>query len=239
MKLIVISIMKAVLLLQFVLMLNLSFGQEHFLGLDLGGSITSVQRVDYGYYKSSYGINFNGNYTFNKGLFISKTALGYQTKGFTQEIIYVDTSGAILGEGAIETTKFRYFGLTELAGVEFGKTIFASFMAGLTASYYYNTNVSAPQFTLDDGSLASAYNHSFTNLERLDLTGVVQASIGFRRDEFSELILGLSYNRGLKKIRYKDYPTTAPWYNHYVSLQIGVRHKLQFKKGRSEEIEPN
>lgn len=165
--------------------------------------------------------------------------MGYQNKGFRQEIIYVDTNGSILGEGAIETTKFRYFGLSELAGVEFGEKVFASFVAGMTASYYYNTNVSSPQFTLDNGSLASAYNYTFQNLEPIDLTGVLQASIGYRRSEISELILSLSYNRGLKKIRYKDYPTTVPWYNHYVSLQIGVRHKLQLKKDRSIEIESN
>lgn len=85
MKLIVKSIMKTILLIQFVLIFGLSFSQEHFFGFDVGGSITSVERVNYGYYSSSYGLNFNANYTFKKGLFISKLRWDIKTKALDKK----------------------------------------------------------------------------------------------------------------------------------------------------------
>lgn len=219
--------MKALLLFHFILIFNLSHGQEHYYGFDLGGSIASVERVDYGYYKSITGFCFNGNHTFKKGLFIKKTSLGYQPKGFSQELIYVDENGAILGQGAVEKTKFRYMTLSGLAGVEFGNKIFGSFIGGIAASYYLHSIVSADQFTLDDGGLVNGYSYNYDNVERLDFTGVIQGSFGIQLNDDSDILLGLSYNRGIKKIRYREIPTVVPWYNHYVTFQIGFRKKIK------------
>jgi hypothetical protein len=207
-----------------------SHSQEHFKGFSFGLNQASVARPNYSYYKSLLGITVDGNYLFKKNHFISKSSLGYTQKGFSQELIFVDTNDVVLGQGAIEKTRFSYIGISELIGLEYGKKIFVNMGVGLSAYYYMFTNVQSHDFILDNGEISQGYNSTFRNLKPLDFAFLSEIGIGIKLKNQSTLLLMTSYNLGIKKIKYKDVFTENPWYNNFFSFKIGFRSPLKFIK---------
>ncbi|NRA10917.1 MAG: hypothetical protein HRT57_03055 [Crocinitomicaceae bacterium] len=223
--------MKITLLLTFVLFYSTSNAQEHHFGLSVGLSIGSSQRELYEHYESVLGFSGNALYVYKQNNFIAKISIGLQQKGFSQSLIFMDANGTILGEGSKESTRFSYAALEQLAGLEFGKKLYGSIMGGLSGSYYFQTNVSADQFELETGSLIPSYVYRFSNLEKLDFNAVLEAGIGVKYESGGNLFATVSYNRGLKNVRYENDPESVPWKNHYTSFRIGYRHQLHLKTG--------
>lgn len=216
--------------------LGVAYGQTHLQGYSLGANYAFVDRPQYDYYEPVLGLSIDGFYRFQKEHFLSKTSLGFQQKGFSQELIFVDTSGNILGQGAKENTRFSYIGLTQLAGLRTkGERCYVYAAAGLSLGFYLGTHVNSPDFELDDGTVSEGYSYSFNNLKPLDLAGVGEAGIGFRMKGGGSIELIGVYNHGLLKIRYKETLTPQPWYNHCYSFRIGITSPIF--KGMREDAE--
>jgi hypothetical protein len=212
------------------------YSQENYIGFSLGMNQASVVRSNYSYYRSVQGMTIDGNYIFKKNHFFSKSNLGYNQKGSSQELIFVDSNAVILGQGAIEKTRFSYIGITELIGLEYGKEIFVNLGVGLSASYYMYTKVSTADFKLDNGGIVEGYNYKFRNLKPIDLAVLSEICIGFKFKNQSALLLTSSYNLGIKKIKYKDGFTENPWYNNFFSFKIGFRYLLKFNGSKFEVL---
>jgi hypothetical protein len=225
--------MNKVLLLITFLCSSIVLGQDHSVGFSFGGSNANITRSGYDFYQSVSGLSFNGNYTLQKNKFFAKSSVGFQQKGFSIEITYVDEFGAILGEGAIETTRFSYLGGPQLVGIQFGDKVYGTFALGVDVSFYLNTKVKSDQFELNNGSLAGAYSYTLSNLTPMDLAGVAESSVGFQVNEMMDVLLSASYNYGFVGRNYKSNPSPDPWLNRYLSVRFGVRFHLE---GNEDEI---
>ncbi|MFT6501300.1 MAG: hypothetical protein ACJASQ_001412 [Crocinitomicaceae bacterium] len=218
--------MKTTAVLIFILMYSFSYTQEHVAGLNAGLSVGLSERESYEHFEKVFGFSGSAFYLYKKNRFITKTSLGAQQKGFSQSLIFTDATGTVLGEGNKENTRYNYGTLEQLAGLEFGNKLYGSIMAGISGSYYFQTRVSADQFELDNGSLVPRYVYKFSNLEKLDFAAGIEAGIGVRHESGGSLFATASYNRGLKNVRYENYPESTPWKNHYLSFRIGYRHNF-------------
>lgn len=216
---------------------GVAYGQTHHQGYSVGGNYAFVDRPQYDHYEPVLGLSIDGFYRFRKERFISKTALSFQQKGFSQELIFTDTSGNILGQGAREYTRFSYIGVTQLAGLSTkGERCYVYGAVGLSLGFYLGTHVNSADFELADGTVSEGYSYSFSNLKPLDLAGVGEAGIGFRMKSGGSIELIGAYNHGLLKIRYKETPTPQPWYNHCYSFRIGITSPI-FTGMREEDEE--
>jgi hypothetical protein len=218
--------MKTNALLIFLFIYGASNAQEHHAGLSAGLSVGLSERETYEHFEKVIGFSGSAFYLYKQNRFVTKTSIGAQQKGFSQSLVYTDANGAILGEGNKENTRYNYGTFEQLVGLEFGDKLFGSIMGGVSGSYYFQTRVSADQFELESGSLIPSYVFKFSNLEKLDFAAVLEAGIGIKYESGGSIFATASYNRGLKNVRYEDYPDSTPWKNHYLSFRVGYRHNF-------------
>ena len=226
--------MKSLLLVLTVIISNTASAQEHSYGFKAGLSVLKTERPNYDYYNDARGLVVDGFYQFNKGPLVARTSLGYQQKGFSQELIYVDSNNVILGEGAIEKIKHSYFGLSQVVGVEFGKKLYGFATIGTRLSYYFTTSASSDEFKLNDGTTMAAYNWNLDYVEPIDVTGVIEVGAGYRMESGSRMFLIASYDHGLKKIRHANEFTPDPWKHNNYNFQIGFSQLIEYVVRKKE-----
>lgn len=211
--------------------------QQHFKGIEIGGSYSEVVRPNYDYYMPVLGLSGKAFYLYQKNHFYSKSSLGIEQKGFSQTLIFVDSNNVVLGEGAIEKTHFNYASLSEMIGFEFGNKIFGFGGIGFSASYYLFTSVKSDDFTLNNGQVSQGYSLNFRNLFPFDFALKSEVGFGFRLKNNSSIYFQLDYSLGIIKNRYKDVPTPNPWRNNVLSMNVGLRYPIQHGKDEGEEEE--
>jgi len=221
----------------FLIVFNFTYGQTHLVGISPGFSISTVERPNFPYYGNVLGAVCDGYYEFNKSHFVSKSTIGFQHKGFSQEIIYIDTSGNILGEGAIENQRFSYISVSNIAGVLFGDNeicpvnskkwkIFMIAGGGLALNYYFRTLATSNEFTLNNGSKTSGYRYIFANQTPIDLSLKVETQFGIHFKNGNAICVILNYNHGLNKIRYSNVVTPEPWLNRTLNFMFTVKKTI-------------
>lgn len=223
--------MKNLLLLLGLFTHSLLLGQTHSFGVDVGITYSTINRVNYDYYEHVEGYATSTHYWYSNGNFISKTSVGLYNNGFSQKVILVDTVGNVLADGVKERTRMTYFGATQIFGVTIGQRVYGYTGIGASFNKYFRTVVTLPDGQLDDGSNFNGYKYIYSNLQPLDVTGVVEVGIGFRRDNGPDICLMLNHYHGLKNISYLDVTTESPWKTRSTSLRVGVRYNLPSRKG--------
>lgn len=224
----------------FVITTHLLLSQTHYKGFSAGLNYSRVERQGYDYYKNLIGFGVEGNYEFKKRLLLLKSSIGYQQKGLSQELVFVDTSGNILGEGALEWTAFNYLSLSQHLGIQVGNKVFGICSIGLGTGCYLFTKVHSEDFKLDNGQISKGYTYRFSNLQRFDLWFSGEIGFGYKTKTVNEIFFLGGYNHGLTKIKYSNYPTPQPWLNHNWFFRIGTRSELNFKrKGVKKKIDDN
>ena len=208
-----------------LLLISASFisAQQSSFGFGAGATISWAERPNHSYYKNTAGKTFDGFYLFEKGKFITKATAGFCHKGFNQTVIFVDTSGNILGQGDIERNRFSYLFISETAGVRYGDRFHGYTTAGVSLYYYLKTNVKLEETLLDNGYLYPGYNFDASNLKRLDFSLTAETAFFFKINDGNDILLIVNYNHGIAGIRYRDVETSNPWKNHHLSIKIGLR----------------
>lgn len=208
----------------FILFFGLNVGaQENFFGLNGGLSINHVERSNYEYYKPEIGYSIDGLFLHRRGIFYSKSSIGIQQKGFSQELIFIDSSGNILGQGAIEHTRFNYLELSELIGLDFGKKVFAHFGAGFSFGLYQRSTISSTDFQINDTLVSSGYSFGVKNIQPLEFSSVFEVGLGIKLKPGHELVLLSQYKHGLNELKYRNYPTPNPWKNRSLVFKLEYR----------------
>lgn len=206
--------------------------QQHFKGIEIGGTYAEVVRPNYDYYSPVSGFSGRVFYLYQKNRFYSKSSLGIEQKGFSQTLIFVDTNNVVLGEGAIEKTHFNYASLSEIVGFQFGNKFFGFGGIGFSASYYLFTSVKSDDFTLNNGQVSQGYTLNFRNLKPLDVSLKSEVGFGVQLKNSSSVSLLVDYSLGIIKNGYKNVPTPNPWRNNVLSLIVGFRYPIQ--RGKDE-----
>jgi hypothetical protein len=197
--------------------------QENFLGLNGGLSINSVERANYYYYKNQTGLSIDGLFLHRRGIFYAKSSFGLQQKGFSQELIFIDSSGTILGQGAIEHTRFNYLDLSEIIGLDFGIKVFAHFGAGFSGGLYLFSTINSSDFQVNDSVVSESYTLGIKNIQPFEFSSVFEAGLGIKLKQGHELVILSQYKHGLNEIRYRDYPTPNPWKNRSLVFKLEFR----------------
>jgi hypothetical protein len=208
--------------------------QQHFKGIEIGGTFSEVVRPNYDYYMPVLGFTGTAFYLFQKNHFYSKSSLGVEQKGFSQALIFVDTNNAVLGEGAIEKTHFNYASLSEIVGFQFGNKFFGFGGIGFSASYYLFTSVKSDDFTLNNGQVSQGYSLNFRNLKPFDFALKSEVGFGVLLKNSSSISLLINYSLGIVKNGYENVPTPNPWRNNVLTMSIGLRYPIQQGKDEVE-----
>ncbi len=209
------------------LFISLGSFAQHYLGLQGGWSHAQVQRKGYEYYEPSDGLTFGGFYQYRLEQFTAKSVLGFQQKGYSQALIFVDEAGNVLGEGDIETNRFRYMYFSQLVGVNFGDKLNFSFLVGPSEYLYLGTHVTLDDVTLDNGDLLPGYNLRVNNLTRFDLSATVELGLSYEFNEHNIVQLIANYNHGLTRVGFSTYPELERFRNHTFTVQVGFRRHLR------------
>jgi hypothetical protein len=219
--------MKFILIFACLLFELNAFGQIHSLGLQFGPTIAQTDRETYDYYKPLLGITGSGFYDYQQNHFAAKTSLGLIQRGLSQELIYVDSAGNILGQGAVENIKHTYLHFTQTIGLRYGERFYVGFFVGLRVGYYFNTRIYAQPFFLDDGQQLSGYSYTFDNLQKVDLTALAEGEFGLKIDESRSGFIAINYDRSLLNVDYQNgIGAGIPWKYQNISIQVGVKYRL-------------
>ncbi len=212
---------------------NIMYSQEMFYGVTGGPSIAQTIRPNFGYYEPILGVSFSGFAERHKNHLYLKTGVNFAQCGFKQSLIYVDVNDVVLGEGAIESTRHQYLGLSAIGGVTYGDQVFGFLGTGLAGFRYLGTTVVADAFTLNNGQIIEAYRLSLDVLSGYDLSWISEIGVGYQFKNASAVFSRAQYNFGVLPVRYKNQATENPWTNRLISFELGFRFMVNEEREES------
>lgn len=228
--------MKRFLLLLTILICDSCFAQ-HSYGVELGMTFPWAERTGFDYYKATTGKTFSAVYMYQKDWLCIKGSAGVLQKGFMHNVVFVDTSGNVLGQGDYERHRFNYGEASVKAGFTKGEKYQFQALLGLQYGHYFKTNVHMDEVVLDDGYIYPGYNQYFSNLKRPDLAANMEVRLGATFKEINHFFIVTEYGYGLMKIKYRNTPTNEPWKNHFASVRLGLMVDIGKPKSTEKSID--
>jgi len=220
--------MRQILILLFILISSVAFGQKHFIGMQAGLNLTNTSAKE-NFVDTKIRTSFTGgiNYVFKfSGKCRFEIDALYSQKGFTDNIILTDDFGVFIGE---EKTEFNldYFCIPLKLGYEIGNKINVIPTIGIVPSYLLKAETIYPKFDSNGNIITHEILNAKKYASKYDFGGLIE--LGIEHVIYDHLILcsAINYAHSLTTFSNTDYFDEYKLRHYGFSINIGFKYLLK------------
>lgn len=219
--------MKLFITILLTIILIPAFGQNHFVGINGGVSLTNIRSsvIKKG---TDYKTGFIGGLSYDyrlKSIFNLGIGLQYAQKGYEQNIIFTDENGFSTGETYTFYIDYDYFSIPIKAGFTFGERLIGFGNIGAVPSFLVNAKIHEPAIKNLFDSRTTDYTDE---LAKLDLAGILEIGIGYGFSDKFQIFTSVAYQHSFTSIRSKDKNIEYVRKNLYgMHVSAGIKYALK------------
>jgi len=220
--------MKRIVIIVFILISSIAFGQNHFIGVQGGGSITNITaKEDFNDTGMRTGFSGGISYTlkFAEKYQFEINAL-YAQLGYTDDIILTDDIGAYLGK---EKNEFNYDYLSTplKIGYEMGNKIRIIPRIGIVPSLLLNAKTIVPFFDSNGNIVSHKTLDVKDDVSKFDFSGLIELGFENRLSDNILFCLDFNYKHSITSFSNTDYFEGLNMRHYGFSVAAGVKYLIK------------
>ncbi|MBX3164766.1 MAG: PorT family protein [Bacteroidetes bacterium] len=236
------------------------FGQNHFIGLKGGISMTNITENFFLYppdYRKGISTGLTYEYLFKKN-FLVGTDLIYNQRGFTNDLVLTNNTGNPTGERYISIYNYDYLSLPIKTGFNIGNKFYGFMNIGVILSLLVHAKTIVPTInipasvTTETNSAGTVtvisapvyiegYSSDVTDrVNKFDFAGIAEIGGGYKFKSRYCLFASFAYQHSLTSITNDNYFTSRLKIRHNgMALHIGLKYALQEANTTNKNIKTN
>ena len=219
--------MKRIVIIVFILLSSIAFGQNHFLGVQGGGSITNITaKEDFNDTGMRTGFSGGISYTLkiSKKYQLGVNAL-YSQFGFTDDIILTDDIGAYLGK-EINKFNYDYLSIPLKMGYVMGNKVRVIPRIGIVPSFLLDAKTIVPYFDSNGNIVSHKTLDVKDDVSKFDFGGMIELGFENRLSDNILFCLDLNYKHSVTTFSNSDYFDGLNMRHFGFSVVVGLKYLL-------------
>lgn len=220
--------MKRIVIIVFILFSSIAFGQNHFFGVQGGGSITNIIAKE-SFNDTGMRTGFSGgiNYTlkFAEKYQFEVNAL-YAQLGYTDDIILTDDIGAYLGKEKNEFN-YDYLCIPLKIGYEMGNKTRVIPRIGIVPSLLLNAKTIVPFFDSNRNIVGRKTLNVIDDVSKFDFSGLIELGFENRLSDNILFCLDFNYKHSLTTFSNSDYFDGLNMRHYGFWVAVGLKYSIK------------
>lgn len=219
--------MKHILLIILTITVLKVAGQNHFIGVKGSVNSTNITSSDFlSQTKSRIGLTAGMTYEyFFKKYFSVGADLIYNQRGFTNDLIFTDNLGNLIGEKHSTKFNYDYLSLPIKTGLNIGNKFYGFTNIGVVPSLLVDAKTKTPTFDTN-GKVTGNETLDVTSVSKFDLAGLIEIGCGYKFKKRYWLFTSFSYQHSFTTITNSDYFANSKIKHNGMSLTVGLKFVL-------------
>lgn len=199
------------------------FGQNHYIGMKGGINLTNVISDDFFIGNGvRYGINGGLTYEYKlENKFNIGLDLVYAQKGFTEDLIFTDETGATTGGELAFKYNYDYVSIPIKGGYSIGNNFEGFLNLGVVPSMLFKAQTISPAFPSLPGSTYDVSN----SVTKFDLGGLIEIGGSYKFNEFL-FFTSVAYQQSFISFTNVNYFANSTARHHGMTLSLGLKYAL-------------
>ncbi len=216
--------MRNLVIISFLILGSIVFGQSKLIGFKSGLSLNNVNSENF-LNKTNNRYGFLGGFTYDyplKNNFYVGIELLYAQKGFKEDFMITDSSGEPLKEG---TTDFNtsYLSIPMKYGYSFGNRLRLNVNVGIVPSILISAKIKT--LSLEEMKMVTYRNTDLP--DRIDLAGLAEIGCNYKLNEQFILCPSIAYTHSFTNLANKNYMAGSNLRHWGVALSVGFKYFLR------------
>jgi hypothetical protein len=205
-------------------------GQDNFIGIKGGYSLTNIATNAFAIHETQPGFSFGLTYDFvtKKNLLFGAEFL-YEKRGYTNELIFTDNQGNPTGEKYSIPIHYIYFALPIKFGYSVGKKFFGFASIGVCPALLQKATVTYPTFNYPEGTYKGDTTYFFSNPSEFDISGLAEIGCGYSITNRFTIATSFRYQYSFTSLTDENYFKNYYINNYGMTLRLGIKFNLTYK----------
>lgn len=222
--------MKQILIILFIALATITYGQTHIIGMQAGLNLTNITANEI-FYNSEMRAGFTGGITYDLKL-SDRYRIGvdvlYSQQGFTEKFSLFDDYGAYIGEVNSEMN-FNYLSIPIKFGYEMGNKIKIIPKIGIVPAFPVIAESITPKLNNTGVVIGQETFNHMDYISKFDFGGLIE--VGIERAFSEKLIIysALAYKHSLTTFSNPNYFDGYNLRHYGLSVSVGIKHGLSKK----------
>ncbi len=222
--------MKTLLIIILTVLTTRTFGQNNFIGVNGGVSMTSMTSDNKDLYWPKFVPNFTGGISlghhFKNRFFVCADIL-YNRFGFKDayKISSTDNVKDIISYNTFYYN-YDYLSVPITTGISIGNKYFCDIRLGLVSSFLVDAKTIFQNFDTNRNLTSSSTENITSKINRFDIGGIATIGFGYKFDNKYSVISDITYRQSFTSIPNSNYYIDRQIQNYGLTFTLGLRYTL-------------